>query len=385
MGIVRPGWRIGVLAAATVAATLTPATGAAAAIVAPTPDHTVGFDGMVLASTYVGSTVYLGGEFQNAIVAGRKVPRSHLAAVDARTGALLPWAPSVNTTVRAMTAAGSWLYIAGGFKTVGGQARPGLSNVDLRTGVVGPLHHTLLGIGYALANGAGRLYLGGRLTRVDGRPVRNLAAFSLASGAIDTRFRATTDGKVEALATGGSRLYVAGRFQSLDGAARAAHLGAVRASDGRLDTTFHASVPYWASSIALGPGMVYAGLGGPGGRTIAYRMDGRPLWTATTDGDVQALAYLDRVVYVGGHFDRACSRPVVAVTSWCLASVQSRGKLAALDAATGRLMPWNPRAHGVYGVTTMSADRLLRKLAAGGQFSTVGGVAHPYFVQFSVR
>src|SRR5689334_11959834 len=76
------------------------------------PDHTVGFDGSVWASVYVGSTIYVGGEFRNAIVAGHLVPRSHLAAVDGRTGALLPWAPPANNIIRAMTAAGSWLYVA---------------------------------------------------------------------------------------------------------------------------------------------------------------------------------------------------------------------------------------------------------------------------------
>jgi outer membrane protein assembly factor BamB len=354
-------------------------------VASPTPDRTVGFDGMVFATSYVGSTLYVGGEFQNAVVSGRKVPRAHLAAIDVRTGALLPWAPVTNATVRALTAAGSWLYIAGGFERVGGQPRAGLSNVDLRTGAVGPLRHTVQGTPYALANAAGRLYLGGRVSGIDGRPVPNLAAFSLATGALDPTFRAGTDEKVEALTVGGTRLYVGGRFGRLDGVAAAARLGAVRLTDGRLDTSFHAAAPYWVSSIALGAGAVYAGLGGPGGRTIAYRMDGRPLWTATTDGDIQALAYLDGVVYAGGHFDRACTRAVATPTSWCSATVVSRLKLTALDPATGRLLPFNPRVTGVYGVTAMSADPRLHKFAIGGQFSTVGGVAHPYFAQFTVK
>jgi hypothetical protein len=370
---------------ATAAAVLAGATPAAASLAAPTPDRSIGFDGMVRASAYAGATLYLGGDFQNAVVAGKKVPRAHLAAIDARTGALLPWAPSANTTVRAMVAAGSWLYIAGGFKTIDRLPRAALSNVDLRSGAVGPLHHSVSGVGHALAVAGGRLYLGGRLSAVDGRAVHNLVAFNLLTGALDTGFRAATDDKVEALAVGGTRLYVGGRFQALDGSAAAGRLGAVRLTDGGLDSTFRAAVPYWVSSVALGAGEVFAGLGGPGGRTVAYRLDGRPLWTSTTDGDVQALAYLDRVIYVGGHFDRACPRPVATTTSWCTGPVQSRVKLAALDAATGRLLGWNPRAEGIYGILTMRADPTLAKLAVGGQFSNVGGVPHPYFAQFTVR
>src|SRR5947208_13484246 len=103
-----PAIRSGIPAVLTVAV-LGCASAASAAVAPPTPDRTIGFDGKVFATCYVGSTLYLGGEFLNAIVGGRKVPRAHLAAIDVRSGALLDWAPTTNATVRAMTAAGSWL------------------------------------------------------------------------------------------------------------------------------------------------------------------------------------------------------------------------------------------------------------------------------------
>ena len=121
------------------------------------------------ASAYVGSTVYVGGSFRNAIVDGRPVSRKRLAAVDARTGELLPWAPATNGTVLALTASGSSLYVSGKFTTVGGQQRAGLAGINLTTGAVGPLQHTVKGVGTALAAGGGTAVPGRHLHR-RGRP-----------------------------------------------------------------------------------------------------------------------------------------------------------------------------------------------------------------------
>nr|BFE68876.1 hypothetical protein GCM10020092_021770 [Actinoplanes digitatis] len=96
-------------------------------MVSAAPVPSVGFDGLVYTSTYVGNTMYVGGSFRNALVNGKPVLRKRLAALDARTGKLLPWAPAIDGTVFAMTAAGTQLYVTGKFKNVGGQARAGLA------------------------------------------------------------------------------------------------------------------------------------------------------------------------------------------------------------------------------------------------------------------
>jgi outer membrane protein assembly factor BamB len=379
-----PRWRhLGLLLAAALAVAGTPAAAVAAVpLPSATPERTVGFDGLVYASAYVGSTVYLGGSFQNAIVDGRLVKRKRLAAVDARTGELLPWAPAINGTVFAMKASGASLYVTGKFTTVGGQPRGGLAGINRTTGAVGPLRHTVKGLGYALAAGAGRLYLGGTFTAVDGRPARNLAAFRLSDGATDTAFTGATDGQVKALTVAGSRLYVGGAFKNVNAAAGTARLAALRLADGQVDPGFRPATPYLAFGVTVTPDRVYAALGGPGGRVAAYRHDGSLVWSTVTDGDIQAIAYLGGAVYAGGHFTVTCPRPSTSATAWCPAKLRSQPKLVALDAASGWQLDWNPRSNGKWGVLTMNANAALGMIAVGGEFTAFGGLSRPHFAQF---
>jgi hypothetical protein len=374
---------VGLLLAVVLAVAGTPAAAVAAVpLPSATPQRTVSFDGLVYASAYVGSTVYLGGSFRNAIVDGRPVARKRLAALNARTGELLPWAPATNGTVFALKASGPSLYASGKFTTVGGQPRAGLAGINLTTGAVGSLRHTIKGIGYALATGGGRLFLGGTFTAVDGRPARNLAAFRLTDGVLDTGFNANADGQVKALTVAHSRLYVGGGFKRVNGAAGTARLAALGLVDGQVDTGFRPVTPYLVFGITVSPTRIFGALGGPGGRVAAYRSDGSLDWSTVTDGDVQAVAYLGGAVYTGGHFTVACPRPSTSATAWCPATLSSQPKLAAVDAATGRLLDWNPRSNGNWGVLTMSANAPLGTIAVGGEFTAFGGLSRPHFAQF---
>jgi hypothetical protein len=379
----RPRWRhVGLLLAAALTVMGTPTPAVAAVPLPPTtPQRTVGFDGLVYASAYVGTTVYLGGSFQNAIVDGRLVKRKRLAAVDSRTGELLPWAPAINGTVFAMKASGTSLYVSGKFTTVGGKPRGGLAGISLTTGAVGPLQHTIKGLGYAMATGGGRLFLGGTFTAVDGRPARNLAAFKLSDGTQDTGVKLDADGQVRSLTTAGGRLYVGGGFKRINGAGTA-RLAALSLADGQVDPSFRPVTPYLVFGVTVSPDRIFAALGGPGGRVAAYRHDGSLIWSTVTDGDIQAITYMGGAVYAGGHFTVACPKPSTSATAWCPATLRSQPKLLALDGADGMLLPWNPRSNGKWGVLTMNANVRLGTVAVGGEFTAFGGTSRPHFAQF---
>ena len=346
------------------------------------PARTVGFDGLVYTSAHVGDTVYLGGNFTHAIVDGRKVARKRLAAVDTRTGRLLPWAPVADDKVVALSAAGSAVYVTGEFTTVGGQRRAGLAEIDRGSGAVGSLRHAVQGAGHALATAGGRLYLGGSFTAVGTRAARNLAAIRLSDGAVDDGFRGGADGKVQALTVAGDRLYVGGTFKRVNDRDGTARLAALRLADGQLDPRFRPVTPYPAVALAVTPGRVYAGLAGAGGRVAAYRPDGGLAWSSVTDGDVQAITYLGGAVYAGGHFTVACPQPSRTATSWCPTTQRSQPKLAAWDPATGALLDWNPRSNGRWGVLTLTADPGRRAITVGGDFTAFGSADRPRFAQF---
>ncbi|GAB1642812.1 hypothetical protein KRMM14A1259_32350 [Krasilnikovia sp. MM14-A1259] len=368
--------------AAVLAGTGMPAPAAAAVpLVSLTPAPAVTFDGLVYTSAYVGTTIFVGGSFRNAIVNGRLVVRKRLAALDARTGDLLPWAPVADGTVFGLTGAGTSVYVTGKFKTIGGQARPGLAAINAKTGAVGTLKHTVTGTGNVLTAGGGRLFLGGAFSAIDGRAEKNLAAFRLTDGALDTTFRGDADGQVKALNVAGSRLYVGGGFKRLNGVSLA-RFGALALADGQVDAGFRPGTPYPVGAISVTPDRVFAGQGGPGGRVAAYKPDGGFLWSSVTDGDVQAMTYLRGVVYAGGHWDVACPKPSATATSWCPATLRSQPKLIALDAATGVLQDWNPRSNGKWGVLTMDANALLGSIAVGGEFTAFAGKSTPHFAQF---
>ena len=95
-------------------------------------------NGPVRALALTGSTLYLGGQFQNinGALAALLKPRNNLAAVDATTGLGLPWDPNADGRVNALAFGGDTVFAGGEFATVNGStSRLRLAAFDVQTGI----------------------------------------------------------------------------------------------------------------------------------------------------------------------------------------------------------------------------------------------------------
>lgn len=337
-------------------------------------------DGEVLALALAGNTLYVGGSFTR--VGG--VERSHLAAVDAVTGAVDGWSPTPDQKVQALLASDTTLYVGGDFGTIGGQVRHSLAEVDLVTGVVtawdpkvgfsgGP------GSVRALARIGETIYLGGMFGMVGGQ-------FRYNVGAVDARTALPTDWNpwatscncnrydgspyVNELVPGDGTMYVGGHFSIVGGVDRGG-IAEVDLESGQ-PTTWDPQVgPRYTdfaprvTGLTLADTTVYlsgwfTSIGGSDRRYVAEVGRGTGVATTWAPGGnrpPEAIAVDGGVVYVGGIF--------TSMGQWKL-----RQNLAAIDAVTGEATAWRPDPNGliVYSVAP-AADRVY----VAGHFSWIGG------------
>jgi hypothetical protein len=367
---------------AATAVLLSPGSPALAAVAKVAPDPLPTFNGTVLATAYAGETLYVGGDFTSVTAGGRTVARSRLAAVNARTGALLGWAPAADSTVRAIAVSGRAVFVGGAFTAISGTRRDGLARLDAGNGAVhNSFKQSLTGMPYSLAVANGRLYAGGNMTSLNGQAIHRLAAFDPNTGATVAGWRPRADNTVESVVPVGRRIYVGGQFRSISGASGTRNLAAVTTT-GAVDTGFTSRAREVVHAIAVGASGIYAAMGGPGGRLGAFTTSGAARWTLTMDGDAQAVAVLDKVVYIGGHYDNVCKSARTGDKGSCIDGNTRRVKLAAANEAGGALLPWNPVGNGSHGVHTMAANGKLHKVAAGGAFTTIGGASRSRLAQF---
>lgn len=325
--------------------------------------------GPVYAMAQYGNRIYLGGSFQNLRnpANGQRTNRQALAAVDATTGELIAsWNPGANARVRALAVGPDGTVYAGGdFTTAAGQSAVRIAAIDPNGNAVpgwdASANNTVRDI---WANGSG-VYIAGNFGNVSGVSRPGLARLSAANGDVDAAFNANVSGRVRALTPSpdGQTLIVGGSFQRLSGATRV-FAGSVDLASG--DVTGW-TPPRVCDSCALldlatGDGRVYAAVGGGGGgRAAAWDLSsGARRWITHADGDVQAVAYYDGVLYAGGHYG-----PNIGSGT--------RHQLAALNATSGGLLGFSVPFNGNDHPGTWALIANASKLHVGGGFRGMAG------------
>jgi hypothetical protein len=319
---------------------------------------TWGASSAVKAQVIIGSTLYFGGDFTSVISPDgtTTVSRRHLAAVDLTTGNLLPWAPTTNGGVDAMTTDGTTIFIGGAFTLVNSLSRIRLAALDT-SGALSSFTASANGKVEALHLRGTTLYVGGAFTTLRG-VARNYLGAVTTSGSL-LGWDPSANDVVRAITSVASGDIVVGGFFDEVGGQSIDHID-------RLDPITGQSVSWSYPSSAEVVGLVtgpddnvYGAIAGSGGKVRSWTNDGHLRWTVYTDGDVNAVAYLGGQVIAGGHW--------ISMTDGTI----YLPRLAAFDPATGTPdLTWQPKPNKQ--IWSFATDATGTTLAMGGVFTTAG-------------
>ncbi|MCU1524552.1 MAG: hypothetical protein JWO18_1446 [Microbacteriaceae bacterium] len=285
----------------------------------PTPQ----INGVVWDQQIVGNTVYVAGDFTKARPAGsaagvNEVARTYLLSYDLTTGALLPWAPTVNAQVRQLAASpdGSRLYAVGDFTTINGVSKSRIAAFDTPSGSLNsafvPTANNRI---YTVVATASTVYIGGAFSSVKGVARVAAAAVSASNGTPTAWAPVLSGGRAYAMVVSPdqSEVVIGGDFTTLNGSDNPGYgLGAV-------DSTTGTSLPWGVNNLVRNAGVnaaIYSldsdgdsvyGTGyvfGSGGNlegTFRSDWSGNLNWVEDCHGDEYSVAVTSGVVYIAGH------------------------------------------------------------------------------------
>ncbi|MGH7455419.1 MAG: hypothetical protein ACRENG_28960, partial [bacterium] len=190
-------------------------------------------------------SVYIGGLFSKV---GRET-RRNVAALDSATGNVIAWnnAPTtIDSLVRSLVVRDSIIYMGGNFTSITSQTRNRLAALDARTGaLITTWNPNVSGASpssvHKLVLSGSTVYAGGRFTTVGGHPRNHIAAIDAVSGIPTPMWNPTIVGTtaaagnipVRAITVSGSTLYFGGEFTRVGSETRS-NAAAVRADNGIL-------------------------------------------------------------------------------------------------------------------------------------------------------
>lgn len=330
-------------------------------------------NGGVYASTVVGNTLYLGGNFSRVGPATGGLMPVHAATGSPRQLPLL-----VDGTIKAIVSdgAGGW-YVGGLFRHIQGVARNSLARISA-TGAVQAWDPSVSGTVNAMLLSGGKVYLGGSFSQVGGQGRGNLAAVDATTGAVVAGWNPNASSSVNAMGIATGLVYVGGRFTTVAGVSRL-RVAALDATTGAAsnwqpnpDGEVHAlAVNYDVINLTT---HVY--LGGSFGLVFGFprsnfaHVDATPgsatfnqptSFNPSPNGAVRSLVISGRTIvltYMGGDFTVIGGQP--------------RSRLAAFSGAT--LGSWNPGADNTVVSLRLSGSTMY----VGGSFATLGGQPRPF-------
>ena len=311
----------------------------------------------VLALGAGSSGIYLGGSFTSVY---EPVMRHDLAAIDARTGAPTSWAPEPSYIVYSLATCKGVVYVGGSFATIGGQPRSAIAAVDSVTGNATAWNPWANAVVYAIAPVGDRVYVGGRFTKIGGQARNRIAALDATTG-LATSWDPNADDDVCALLATDSLIYVGGWFWNIAGQSRVT-LAALDPSSGVASPWDPGTDQGAVLSLASGPGMILVGglfhhLGGmPRDFFGAVDLGGvTTSLVANANERVMGIIVHDTTIVIGGFFAY-----VSGLRHW---------GLAALDLRSGALYGWNL---DIDQGTVWSLSGYGNEVYAGGVFRCVG-------------
>ena len=304
-----------------------------------------------------------------------------LAAVNTLTGAVTAWSPNVWAEVRSIEVSsdGTRLYIGGHFTTVNGQPRNKVAAFNLTTGSLisgwDPIVTQESGqpcpprcfptvLGLALSPDGQTLYFGGAFAFVDGVPRNSAAAVRASDGSLLPWDPNVFQG---GLAASLNTIYEVEYYDPP---------GSAPASDQEADLV-HLCGDFWALGVGAGrrtsPNIAAVD---PASGIVDDR------FVATTDGAVNDcyVSPEQRRLFFGGHFEyaggpNAAQKPPPPTAS-------QRFHMAVVDAETGVLDPWDPRANSVPGLYALAATAT--RVAGGGDFTLINFQDQQGFAQWTL-
>jgi hypothetical protein len=385
--------------------------GVAQAVPASTPEDTAMVDGTsVRAIAQAGNLIWVGGDFDTVKDGNGNTIRSvsDLAAFKAdasgalATGVNLPAVTKTggSATIYDLSLLGNTLYLAGTFDKVDGQARSNVAAIDATTGALLPFN-TNAGPANAVFATPTAIYVGtGKLLSFQPNGA-NTPGYTALKTYIDATIRAhNTTPQVRDIKLQGSTLVAACQCDSITDINNTTAPGRlvkavveVNATTGALTSWTPSNLP--SSSGAFGisllvhdfPGTstptVYLAAGGSD-FTAAYDFaTGAQRFKTDTSGSSQAVAWYQGALVIGGHFNWSDSP---ASNSGCGDNANPNTtcyhspKLVSMDASNGKVilgsnnLPWNPGICCAYnGVWVLTTGDDGSTLHVGGEFTKVGG------------